>query len=161
MPVEVRWHLPLCKMGMLINTDNSGAERKWGSVKDLELYGGSFPSSGNTKAAPAGCWESSLRADQPWSWAEAGVTWCCHEQNGEEGWGTQAGGQQTQEVLWERWKGKAEAWRRGRPGPASGGPRPEKLYLHMLSESLSRMQLFATPWTLQSMEFFRPEHWSG
>ena len=26
---------------------------------------------------------------------------------------------------------------------------------------LSRVQLFATPWTVQFMEFSRPEHWSG
>ena len=26
---------------------------------------------------------------------------------------------------------------------------------------LSRVRLFATPWTIQSMEFSRPEHWSG
>ena len=26
---------------------------------------------------------------------------------------------------------------------------------------LSRVQLFATPWTIQSMEFSRPEYWSG
>ena len=25
----------------------------------------------------------------------------------------------------------------------------------------SRVQLFATPWTIQSMEFSRPEYWSG
>ena len=28
-------------------------------------------------------------------------------------------------------------------------------------ESLSRVQLFVTPWTIQSMEFSRPEYWSG
>ena len=28
-------------------------------------------------------------------------------------------------------------------------------------KSLSCVRLFATPWTLQSMEFSRPEHWSG
>ena len=28
-------------------------------------------------------------------------------------------------------------------------------------KSLSRVQLFATPWTIQSMEFFRPQYWSG
>ena len=28
-------------------------------------------------------------------------------------------------------------------------------------KSLSRVQLFATPWTKQSMEFSRPEYWSG
>ena len=26
---------------------------------------------------------------------------------------------------------------------------------------LSRVQFFATPWTIQSMEFSRPEYWSG
>ena len=26
---------------------------------------------------------------------------------------------------------------------------------------LSRVQLFATPWTIKSMEFSRPEYWSG
>ena len=28
-------------------------------------------------------------------------------------------------------------------------------------QSLSRVQLFATPWTIQSMEFSRPKYWSG
>ena len=28
-------------------------------------------------------------------------------------------------------------------------------------KSLSRVQLFATPWTTQSMKFSRPEYWSG
>ena len=28
-------------------------------------------------------------------------------------------------------------------------------------KSLSRVWLFATPWTIQCMEFSRPEHWSG
>ena len=28
-------------------------------------------------------------------------------------------------------------------------------------KSLSRVQLFATPWTIQSLEFSRPEFWSG
>ena len=28
-------------------------------------------------------------------------------------------------------------------------------------KSLSLVQLFATPWTIQSMEFSRPEYWSG
>ena len=27
--------------------------------------------------------------------------------------------------------------------------------------SLSRVQLFVTPWTIQSVEFSRPEYWSG
>ena len=29
------------------------------------------------------------------------------------------------------------------------------------SESLSLVWLFATPWSIQSMEFSRPEYWSG
>ena len=28
-------------------------------------------------------------------------------------------------------------------------------------KSLSRVRLFATPWTIQSMEFSRPDYWSG
>ena len=28
-------------------------------------------------------------------------------------------------------------------------------------KSLSRVQLFATPWTIQFMEFCWPEYWSG
>ena len=28
-------------------------------------------------------------------------------------------------------------------------------------KSLSRVQLFVTPWTIQSMEFCRPEYWNG
>ena len=28
-------------------------------------------------------------------------------------------------------------------------------------KSLSRVRLFATPWTIQSMEFSRPEYWNG
>ena len=28
-------------------------------------------------------------------------------------------------------------------------------------KSLSRVQLFVTPWTIQSIEFSRPEYWSG
>ena len=28
-------------------------------------------------------------------------------------------------------------------------------------KSLSHVQLFVTPWTIQSMEFSRPEYWSG
>ena len=29
------------------------------------------------------------------------------------------------------------------------------------SESLSHVQLFVTPWTIEFMEFSRPEYWSG
>ena len=41
--------------------------------------------------------------------------------------------------------------------------RPYSIAQGTLSEwkSLSHVQLFATPWTIQSMEFSRPEHWSG
>ena len=28
-------------------------------------------------------------------------------------------------------------------------------------KSLSHVQLFVTPWTIQSVEFSRPEYWSG
>ena len=28
-------------------------------------------------------------------------------------------------------------------------------------KSFSRVWFFATPWTIQSMEFSRPEYWSG
>ena len=28
-------------------------------------------------------------------------------------------------------------------------------------KSLSRVRLFVTPWTIQSVEFSRPEYWSG
>ena len=34
-------------------------------------------------------------------------------------------------------------------------------YFNCESESLSDVQLFGTPWTIQSMEFSRPEYWSG
>ena len=33
-----------------------------------------------------------------------------------------------------------------------------KLYSHLMWKSLSRVRLFATPWTIQSMEFSRPEN---
>ena len=33
--------------------------------------------------------------------------------------------------------------------------------LKLVSESLSYVQLFAIPWSIQSMEFSRPEYWSG
>ena len=49
--------------------------------------------------------------------------------------------------------------------------RTEQLSLHfkwtfkkpnfLLLKSLSRVQLFVTPWTIQPMEFSRPEYWSG
>ena len=28
-------------------------------------------------------------------------------------------------------------------------------------KSLSRVPLFATPWTIESMDFSRPEYWTG
>ena len=34
-----------------------------------------------------------------------------------------------------------------------------KIYLKW--KPLSRVRLFVTPWTIQSMEFSRPEYWSG
>ena len=33
------------------------------------------------------------------------------------------------------------------------------IFLHL--KSLSRVRLFATPWTIQSVEFSKPEYWSG
>ena len=38
---------------------------------------------------------------------------------------------------------------------------PQISLFHVIWKSLSRVQLFATPWTIQSMEFSRPEYWSG
>ena len=35
------------------------------------------------------------------------------------------------------------------------------IYSRFFFFSLSRDQLFATPWTIQSTEFSRPEYWSG
>ena len=35
------------------------------------------------------------------------------------------------------------------------------LHCEVKWKSLSRVWLFATPWTTQSMEFSRPEYWSG
>ena len=35
------------------------------------------------------------------------------------------------------------------------------IWLIWKSKSLSRLRLFATPWTIHSMEFSRPEYWSG
>ena len=32
---------------------------------------------------------------------------------------------------------------------------------HVQQKSLSYVQLFATPWTIEPMEFSRPEYWSG
>ena len=42
--------------------------------------------------------------------------------------------------------------------------RPTKnlpLFFSWKWKSLSHVQLFSTPWTIQSMEFSRPEYWSG
>ena len=33
--------------------------------------------------------------------------------------------------------------------------------VHVKGESLSHVWLFVTPWVIQSMEFSRPEYWSG
>ena len=44
----------------------------------------------------------------------------------------------------------------GREGPGCRGSRQVGK-----SKSLSRVQLFATPWTIESMELSRPEYWSG
>jgi len=41
-----------------------------------------------------------------------------------------------------------------------GSPPLRQLTQSESEKSLSRVQLFATPWTVQSMEFFRPEYWS-
>ena len=38
---------------------------------------------------------------------------------------------------------------------------PVRTFLYMKWKSLSRVQLFATSWTIQSMEFSRQEYWSG
>ena len=35
------------------------------------------------------------------------------------------------------------------------------LWINAVAQSLSRFRLFATPWTIQSLEFSRPEYWSG
>ena len=45
----------------------------------------------------------------------------------------------------------------------SSGPSSSLIPLHMkrMWRSLSRVRLFATSWTIQSMEFSRPEYWSG
>ena len=40
-------------------------------------------------------------------------------------------------------------------------PRKPEFLLVCVCESLSCVRLFATPWTIQSMEFSRLEYWSG
>ena len=40
-------------------------------------------------------------------------------------------------------------------------PLENPFYKHVKWKSFSHVQLFATPWTMQSMEFSRPEYWSG
>ena len=56
------------------------------------------------------------------------------------------------------------------PGPMPGSEQVEDIVrlrnatvksITMNWKSLSRVQLFATPWTVQSVEFSRPEYWSG
>ena len=42
-----------------------------------------------------------------------------------------------------------------------GGYVEEVPWCGKVGKSLSHVQLFATPWTIQSMEFSRPEYWSG
>ena len=37
----------------------------------------------------------------------------------------------------------------------------KKFKHRVLLKLLNRVQLFVTPWTLQSMKFSRPEYWSG
>ena len=39
--------------------------------------------------------------------------------------------------------------------------RQNHTYTKWKGKSLSRVQVFVTPWTVQSMEFSRPESWSG
>ena len=39
--------------------------------------------------------------------------------------------------------------------------RPEYVDLQGQWQVLSHVWLFVTPWTIWSMEFSRPEHWSG
>ena len=51
-------------------------------------------------------------------------------------------------------EGEAESVTRTRRG-GSWGHQSES------ERSLSCVRLFATPWTMQSMEFSRPEYWSG
>ena len=36
-----------------------------------------------------------------------------------------------------------------------------QLYFSKVKAKVSHVQLFATPWTIQFMEFSRPEYWSG
>ena len=38
---------------------------------------------------------------------------------------------------------------------------PKTIIIIIKWKLLSRVQLFATPWTIQSKEFSRPEHWNG
>ena len=42
-----------------------------------------------------------------------------------------------------------------------GNPQKPGLLFEVKWKSLSRVRLFVTPWTIQSMEFYRPEYWSG
>ena len=43
----------------------------------------------------------------------------------------------------------------------SGGINTNLMKVKMKVNSLSHVQLFATPWTIQSLEFSRPEYWKG
>ena len=61
------------------------------------------------------------------------------------------------------------AWRMPWTVPTTGSQRvgesdtTEQLHCHFQVKwkSLSHVQFFATPWTIQSMEFSRPESWNG
>ena len=43
------------------------------------------------------------------------------------------------------------------PAESPGKPKSESVKVKLLS----RVRLFVTPWTVQSMKFSRPEYWSG
>ena len=49
----------------------------------------------------------------------------------------------------------------GLVGTLDSADRVEFCYCHHKEKSVSRIRLFVTPWTIQSMEFSRPEYWSG
>ena len=50
---------------------------------------------------------------------------------------------------------------RGEMGKKEWISRLYKVELQTLWKSLSQVRLFATPWTVYFMEFFKPEYWSG
>ena len=161
-------------MGTLTPTDDSGVERKWGGVKDLEPNGGSFPSSGNTTATPAVWWESGLHA---WpavvlSRGRCDLMLPRAEWGGSGDTGRWVGGQQTREVLWMQSSAQEKVIREGscmEMGKARASFRRPKagktLFTHIKWKwnwkLLGRIQLFASPWTVWCVEFSRPVHWSG